>query len=152
MPAPFSAMALRRNSVRRLADQVLQATVAADGEATVALYTAWREVWGQPSMQDLVWMACRWADTAIDVLGGPAEAGELIELKFRDETGEIKDAGEVRPSVAWAGRFIAARAAVDEPQQQALFEVLYDMPPSMMLDYVEEILASAAIAIAGMRR
>lgn len=61
------------------------------------------------------------ADTMVSAQGGPTTGGHATRPVWVDPDGAIEDANDVgRPEVVWAGRFIAARAALDEDTCAAL--------------------------------
>ncbi|MCP2339227.1 hypothetical protein [Actinomadura rupiterrae] len=68
-----------------------------------------------------------WADTLLEAMGLPP--GQQVALVFRDaDSGHIGFAGEPRwrPEVVWAGRMLAARAARDLEQWNALAAAIPD--------------------------
>lgn len=61
-----------------------------------------------------------WVDAWLGIQGKPPE-DIAVRLAFRDLTGgPDRDADDVPPEIAWAGRFMAARAAGDDDQIVAL--------------------------------
>lgn len=61
-----------------------------------------------------------WADAAIDE-AFPDQRGQLVTLQFQHELAIAPTGSDaVAPEVAWAGRFIAARLADDEPMARDL--------------------------------
>jgi hypothetical protein len=66
-------------------------------------------------------MQC-WADTALSYQR-PPKPGQTIRLAFLEvSTGRIGGAGGVPPAKAWAGQFLAARAADDPAMCEALIK------------------------------
>lgn len=70
-----------------------------------------------------VWIAMQgWSDTFLVEAGVEGGTDTPVALAFFDnESGRVGMADEVPASVAWAGRFIAARAAGDRATCEALF-------------------------------
>lgn len=61
-----------------------------------------------------------WVDAWLGIHGKPPE-DIAVRLAFRDLSGgPDRDADDVPPEIAWAGRFMAARAAGDDDQIVAL--------------------------------
>lgn len=115
--------------------------------ATQALHAARREDWDavKQSFADIsadgkavTFALMAWCDTTIkagaDLMGQPSpDAGEVAEpvaeivrpAWIHAETGRVTlDADEMTPEARWAGRLVAARAAMDEVQWQVLVGTL----------------------------
>lgn len=97
--------------------------------ATVALHLAMqdklREAAGYVARLNgtdgLITAMLAWIDTYIAQCHPNHAPGALIRIAWTfTPTGEIQDADQVDPSMRWAGRLIAARAADDEPAFMAL--------------------------------
>lgn len=66
------------------------------------------------------------ADTVVIHQGGPPDPDDVFLPVFADTAGNVSDVDEVRREIAWAGRFIAARAAGDYPSCAALVNSITD--------------------------
>lgn len=89
-----------------------------------------------------------WCDTFINIAYPQHKRGEPMRLAWiaDDGTDVINwDVGAVRPTVAWAGRVIAARAAMDQEQ----FNALMAMPAegAELGAHIVELLSMVAIGL-----
>lgn len=87
-----------------------------------------------------------WIDTLANH-GGWRETEGPIAFAFRAvETGEVtRDENDVRPTVAWAGKMLTARLALDEAAWWALIRAV-PQDPAVIGDHVTELLQCVALA------
>lgn len=125
--------------------------------ATAALHAAMADDWKAASgaLQTLsdecggagVGDAMRaWCDTLIGRTHGDLQdSGSGVRLVFKNaDSGEMGGADDVPAPTRWAGRLIAARAAMDQPTWQALLEAI---PPGndAVSEYVGALLQTIVV-------
>lgn len=96
-----------------------------------------------------------WADAYVQYIkpsqdeGDPAEQS-MAYLMFLNEDGELRDAEEVPPHVAWAGRWVVARGTMDGPTLDALWMVLLNMDVPEFQLTLGAVLTGVANSIRGL--
>jgi len=109
-----------RDAALLLAAKTLAAVRADDWEQAGAYVEELHETNGGEGIQLLL---AALADTLIIHQGGPPDSNAVVVPMWVDTIngGGLELADDVPPPVRWAGRFIAARAADDEPACAALY-------------------------------
>ena len=111
-----------------------------DWEKVGALVTELGEIHNGPGIQLLI---CGLADTIVIYQGGHSAPGEMIAPIWVDGDGNASDAdGVQRAEILWAGRFIAARAAMDDDACAALVNSCADQPDR----YAQNVLGLVEVA------
>lgn len=81
-------------------------------------------------------------------VGRAPDGAEVVEPVWVEAgTGRVGGADDVPPAPRWAGRFIAARAAGDRQQCEALIRVLAGLDPQQFGEHVLAVIESCAAAV-----
>lgn len=142
--------------VQALAKAALTATLRGDDEEAARILND--EInWGDGG-QSLASATCYFADATLwayrKTLGIeiPPGADVSVDLKFWDaDTGTVRGAEGVPSDAAWAGRFVAARAADDDDQQNALLRAVYELDGEGFADYINALFSISVTHLRVMR-
>jgi hypothetical protein len=134
--------------------------------STVALHSAQLENWARAATavkalndelggEGIMFALAGWCDTLIvrqqEIMGG--QDGDIARPAWLNATtGEVAlDADDVPPPVRWAGRLVAARAALDHDAWDALIASIPDAPMAAS-EHVSALLNSVAMTLNGLSR
>lgn len=93
-----------------------------------------------------------WCDTFIHHASDGAEVGKIRMVGWNVDTGEVNEK-EVRTSVSWSQRLIAARAAMDLDAFNAVVQELNDIDDGFKRgEYVADLLHSIALTVNSLPR
>jgi hypothetical protein len=116
---------------RELAAAALRALEAGDDDRVTRCIGRALTRYGLAGLESLI---CHWADIAITrqrpgwSFRHSPKVNVVLEFQTHIDgmTGPRRGVETVPPPIAWGGRFVAARAAHDEPTAKALLNVLWD--------------------------
>jgi hypothetical protein len=106
-----------------LAGQALHAAIADDWPSANSAVRSISQECGDRGVMTLIYGLC---DTLAHRQGISQEPGTVIPRWQLDGQGPIQTADDVPPPARWAGQFIAARIALDQPACEALLEAVPD--------------------------
>ena len=122
---------MKKQQMRELAMQALQAAMGEDWPAVMQAFAGMSTDGNAVMFALMAW--CDWtiqAQAEMQGLEMPAEGpmpGIARPGWLNTDTGQVTlDADEIPPAARWAGRLVAARAAMDEAQFKALAGALPD--------------------------
>lgn len=146
MSAP-QAEAAFRNRARELSTVALHGAQLSDWErARAAVVTLNDELGGDGIMFAIV----AWCDTLIvrqQQVTGQKEGDFVRPAWLNTDTGDIAlNADDVPPPIRWAGRLVAARAAMDHDAWDALVKSIPDTPMATT-EHVSALLTSVAMTL-----
>ncbi len=140
--------------VRRVLLHAVAGEPAAAGRALDAVFAA-----GPVAVMTLISVAADTHIAAMERVHGLLPAGEAVQPVWVDvDTGRrFYGADDVDPVWRWAGRYVAARAAGDAAQCEALVNGLRELPPPVVVGQVGGLVQMCALAVrdareAGRRR
>jgi hypothetical protein len=134
--------------------------------STVALHSAQLENWAHAGTavktlndelggEGVMFALTAWCDTLItrqrEILG--RQDDDIVRPAWLNATtGEVAlDAGDVPPEIRWAGRLVAARAALDHDAWSALIASIPDTPMAVS-EHVSALLNGVAMTLNGLSR
>lgn len=139
--------------VRRVLLHAVAGEPVAAGRALDAVFAA-----GPMAVMTLISVAADTHIAAVERAHGLLPAGKAVQPVWVDvDTGRVSGADDVDPVWRWAGRYVAARAAGDAAQCEALVNGLRELPPAAVVGQVGGLVQMCALAVrdareAGRRR